>query len=102
MAPAVKRANPDHPVILSGRPTYQRGAFIVPVDARPMSGYLQIDATSQGLDGVEGVLRSWTLLGGIGPGVLLFLPVIIEAGSALRKTWPLRRDGMRVQWRRVI
>lgn len=53
----VLRANPDHPVILSGLPAYQSVAFIMPVDARPTSGYLQIDATSQVLDGVEGVLR---------------------------------------------
>lgn len=53
----VTRANIDHPVILSGFPAYQSVTFIMPVDARPTSGYLQIDATSQVLDGVEGVLR---------------------------------------------
>ncbi|MEO9826012.1 MAG: hypothetical protein ABJF50_16495 [Paracoccaceae bacterium] len=53
----ISRANPDHPVILSGLPAYQSVAFIMPVDARPTSGYLQIDATLQVLDGVEGVLR---------------------------------------------
>ncbi|CUH49138.1 hypothetical protein RUA4292_03333 [Ruegeria atlantica] len=53
----VLRADPDHPVILSGFPAYQSVAFMMPVDARPTSGYLQIDATSQVLDGVEGVLR---------------------------------------------
>ncbi|WP_299611563.1 hypothetical protein [uncultured Tateyamaria sp.] len=53
----ILRATPDHPVILSGLPAYQSVAFAMPVDARPTSGYLQIDATSQVLDGVEGVLR---------------------------------------------
>ncbi|WP_224826673.1 hypothetical protein [Cognatishimia sp. MH4019] len=53
----VLRGNPDHPVILSGLPAYQSVAFNMPVDARPTSGYLQIDATSQVLKGVEGVLR---------------------------------------------
>ncbi len=51
------RTNSDHPVLLSGFPAYQSVAFTMPVDARPTSGYLQIDATSQVLDGVEGVLR---------------------------------------------
>lgn len=53
----VKRANPNNPVILSGLPAYQSVAFKIPLDARPTSGYLQIDATFQVLDGVEGVLR---------------------------------------------
>ena len=53
----IARGNPDTPVILSGLPAYQSVAFMMPVDARPTSGYLQIDATSQVLDGVEGVLR---------------------------------------------
>ncbi|MFK7878185.1 cellulose biosynthesis cyclic di-GMP-binding regulatory protein BcsB [Roseobacter sp.] len=53
----VQRTNPDHPLILSGLPAYQSVSFTLPVDARPTSGYLQIDATSQVLDGVEGVLR---------------------------------------------
>ncbi|WP_415401808.1 hypothetical protein [Tateyamaria sp. SN3-11] len=53
----ILRANPDHPVILSGFPAYQSVAFTMPVDARPTSGYLQINATSQVLGGVEGVLR---------------------------------------------
>ncbi|WP_425090845.1 hypothetical protein [Tropicimonas sp. S265A] len=53
----ILRTNPDQPVILSGLPAYQRVAFTFPVDARPTSGYLQIDATFQVLDGVEGVLR---------------------------------------------
>ena len=53
----LSRTNSDHPVILSGFPAYQSVAFTLPVDARPTSGYLQIKATSQVLDGVEGVLR---------------------------------------------
>lgn len=53
----LSRTNSDHPVILSGFPAYQSVAFTMPVDARPTSGYLQINATSQVLDGVEGVLR---------------------------------------------
>lgn len=54
---AIHRSNPNHPVILSGLPAYQGVAFHMPVDARPVSGYLQIDATLQVLDGVSGVLR---------------------------------------------
>jgi len=53
----VFRSGPNHPIILSGLPAYQGVAFALPVDARPTSGYLQIDVTSQVLEGVEGVLR---------------------------------------------
>ncbi len=53
----VYRSNPNQPVILSGLPAYQGVAFNMPMDARPTSGYLQIDATLQVLEGVEGVLR---------------------------------------------
>ncbi len=53
----IYRSNPNHPVILSGLPAYQGVAFTMPTDARPTSGYLQIDATLQVLKGVEGVLR---------------------------------------------
>jgi len=53
----IHRSNPNYPVILSGLPAYQGVAFNMPVDARPTSGYLQIDATLQVLEGVEGVLR---------------------------------------------
>lgn len=53
----IYRAGPAAPLILSGLPAYQGAVFHMPIDARPTSGYLQIDATSQVLDGVEGVLR---------------------------------------------
>ncbi|GAB5445215.1 hypothetical protein [Gymnodinialimonas sp.] len=53
----IRRAGPAAPLILSGLPAYQGAVFHMPIDARPTSGYLQIDATSQVLDGVEGVLR---------------------------------------------
>ncbi|MEL6451969.1 MAG: cellulose biosynthesis cyclic di-GMP-binding regulatory protein BcsB [Pseudomonadota bacterium] len=53
----IRRTGADHPVILSGFPAYHSVAFALPVDARPVSGYLQIDTTSQVLAGVEGVLR---------------------------------------------
>lgn len=53
----ILRAGPSAPLILSGLPAYQGAVFHMPIDARPTSGYLQIDATSQVLDGVEGVLR---------------------------------------------
>ncbi|WP_299771021.1 cellulose biosynthesis cyclic di-GMP-binding regulatory protein BcsB [uncultured Tateyamaria sp.] len=53
----ILRSNPDHPVILAGFPAYQSVAFTFPKDARPTSGYLQINATTQVLAGVEGVLR---------------------------------------------
>ncbi|MEW7007636.1 hypothetical protein [Lentilitoribacter sp. EG35] len=45
------------PIILTGLPSYQSAAFPLPIDARPVSGYLQIDITSQVLDDVNGVLR---------------------------------------------
>ncbi|MBY5931710.1 hypothetical protein KUV51_01760 [Tateyamaria omphalii] len=55
---AVLRASGvDAPVILSGLPAYQAITFDLPRDARITSGYLQIDATSQVLAGVQGVLR---------------------------------------------
>lgn len=47
----------DAPIILTGLPSYQSAAFLLPIDARPISGYLQIDITSQVLDDVNGVLR---------------------------------------------
>ena len=53
----VSRSNPDLSVILSGLPAYQSVTFDLPLNARPTSGYLQIDATLQVLAGVEGVLR---------------------------------------------
>ncbi|MEO1199769.1 MAG: cellulose biosynthesis cyclic di-GMP-binding regulatory protein BcsB [Pseudomonadota bacterium] len=54
---AVQRVAPDTPIILSGLPSYQNATFLMPIDARPLGGYLQIDATLQVLAGVEGVLR---------------------------------------------
>ena len=53
----ISRSSPDLSVILSGLPAYQSVAFNLPLNARPTSGYLQIDATLQVLAGVEGVLR---------------------------------------------
>ncbi|MCY4336656.1 MAG: hypothetical protein OXC60_18530 [Litoreibacter sp.] len=53
----ILRASSSAPLILSGLPAYQRAVFHMPIDARPISGYLQIDATTQVLAGVEGVLR---------------------------------------------
>ncbi len=53
----ILRADASAPLVLSGFPAYQGAVFHMPIDARPTSGYLQIDATSQVLDGVEGVLR---------------------------------------------
>lgn len=47
----------DAPILLSGLPSYQGATFLMPVDARPVAGYLQVDATVQALAGVEGVLR---------------------------------------------
>ncbi|MEX0311840.1 MAG: cellulose biosynthesis cyclic di-GMP-binding regulatory protein BcsB, partial [Tateyamaria sp.] len=76
----VLRATPDHPVILSGFPAYQSIAFTFPKDARPTSGYLQINATSQVLAGVEGVLR--ISIHGTRRGDLLLRPG--EAGRSLQ------------------
>ncbi|MEP5761695.1 MAG: hypothetical protein ABJ327_20750 [Litoreibacter sp.] len=53
----ITRSSPDFSVILSGLPAYQGITFNLPLNARPTSGYLQIDATFQVLAGVEGVLR---------------------------------------------
>lgn len=53
----IKPAVSDKPIILSGLPAYQGVSFHLPLDARPASGYLQLDVTSQALAGVEGVLR---------------------------------------------
>ena len=53
----VHRLDPSEPIILTGLPAYQSATFAMPVDARPASGYLQIDTTTQVLSGVEGVLR---------------------------------------------
>ena len=76
----VRRANPDVPIILSGLPAYQGATFFMPIDARPTSGYLQIDATMQVLAGVEGVLR--ISIGNIRRAELLLRPG--EAGRSLR------------------
>lgn len=56
-AATILRAGPEAPLILSGLPAYQGAVFHMPIDARPTSGYLQIDVTSQVLEGVEGILR---------------------------------------------
>lgn len=53
----IKQSNSHHPIILSGLPSYQGLTFNLPMNARPTSGYLQIDATAQVLEGVEGALR---------------------------------------------
>ncbi len=53
----VRRANVETPLILSGLPAYQSAAFYLPIEANPVAGYLQVDATLQSLSGVEGVLR---------------------------------------------
>jgi hypothetical protein len=50
-------AGPHRPLILSGLPAYQSASFLVPQDAGAMSGYLEIDLTTQVLPRVEAVLR---------------------------------------------
>ena len=79
-AATILRSNPDHPVILSGFPAYQSVAFTFPKDARPSSGYLQIDATAQVLAGVHGVLRISIM--GARRGELLLRPG--EVGRSLQ------------------
>jgi len=76
----VHRADPDTPIILTGLPAYQGATFYLPIDARPTSGYLQIDATTQSLSGVEGVLR--VNIGNEKRAELLLRPG--EAGRSLR------------------
>jgi len=51
------RAHSPNGLILSGFPAYQSASFSMPIDTRPTSGHLQIDATFQVLEGVEGALR---------------------------------------------
>lgn len=51
------RTTRNNPMILSGFPSYQSAPFLLPIDARATSGYLQIDITSQVLDGVKGIFR---------------------------------------------
>lgn len=47
----------DSPIILSGLPSYAGLKFILPVDARPTSGDLNLAFTSLVAEDVEGVLR---------------------------------------------
>lgn len=68
----IQRSNATHPIILAGLPAYQSVVFTMPLDARPTSGYLQINATSQVLDGVEGVLR--VSIDNVKRGEMLLLP----------------------------
>ena len=56
-AAQIPRATPQGPLILSGLPAYQSASFLLPVEARALSGYLHIDASVQALTGVEAVLR---------------------------------------------
>jgi hypothetical protein len=70
----------DNPIILTGLPAYQGAVFSMPIDARPTSGYLQIDITSQVLNGVKGVLR--VSIENTKRGEMLLYPG--EAGRSLR------------------
>ena len=76
----VYRTGPSVPLILSGFPAYQSAAFLMPIDARPTSGYLQINATVQALADIEGVLR--ISIGNSKRAELLLRPG--EAGRSLR------------------
>lgn len=76
----VTRAKIEEPIILSGLPAYKGATFFMPMDARPTSGYLQIDATIQVLVGVEGVLR--VSIDSQRRGEMLLRPG--EAGRSLR------------------
>lgn len=73
-------ARPNTPLILSGLPAYHGATFYMPLDARPASGYLQIDATIQVLTGVEGILR--VSIGNVKRAELLLHPG--QAGRSLR------------------
>jgi|GEM_PF-1302123 len=68
------------PIILTGIPAYQGAVFSMPIDARPLSGYLQIDMTSQVLSGVKGAVR--VSIGNTKRGEILLYPG--EAGRSLR------------------
>jgi hypothetical protein len=56
-AATIRRAGPNTPLILTGLPSYQGATFHMPVDAAALSGHLQIDASTQVLDGAQAVLR---------------------------------------------
>lgn len=51
------KSNAATPIILTGLPAYQSAVFSMPIDARPISGYLQIDITSQVFDDIQSALR---------------------------------------------
>ena len=51
------KSTSNTPIILTGLPAYQGAVYSMPIDTRPLSGYLQIDITSQVLDDVKGVFR---------------------------------------------
>ena len=76
----VYRTAPTDPLLLTGLPAYQGATFYMPIDARPTSGYLQIDATFQALTGVEGVLR--ISIGNTRRAEMLLRPG--EAGRSMR------------------
>ncbi|MEM8540115.1 MAG: hypothetical protein AAGF25_04090 [Pseudomonadota bacterium] len=54
---SILRTGSNQPLVLSGLPSYQSAEFYLPMAARPTAGFLQIDATFQVSQGVEGVLR---------------------------------------------
>lgn len=53
----IRLASPDRPLIMSGLPAYQSASFLVPRDAGAISGYIEIDLTTQVLPGVQAILR---------------------------------------------
>lgn len=54
----VLRAAPDGLALLSGFPSFQTLVFRLPVDARPVGGYVQIDMTTQVDPSASGVVRA--------------------------------------------
>ena len=68
----VTRSAPIAPIILSGFPSYQSATFHLPVNVRPISGHLEIEATTQIRSGAGGLLR--ISIGGRKRGEILLRP----------------------------
>ena len=54
---AFRRTAEEAPLILSGLPAYGSAQYVLPVTARPLEGYLQLETTIQVLDGTRSALR---------------------------------------------
>ncbi len=53
----VTQVDTDAPLILSGLPSYANASYLMPADARPVSGIYRLNFSSSVAEGVEGALR---------------------------------------------